>query len=210
MRRGLLGGTFDPVHNGHLALVSAAREGLGLASVCLIPTGVPWMKQGEPRSPGRDRLAMLELAVEGKPGLSVLTTELDRPGNSYTVDTLKELAAGEMAKDELFFLVGADALESMYRWKDPARILQLATVVAVPRDGRHPTLRELERASRLAGERVVWLEMVEVPVSATVLRRRVGEGEDVRDSVPDAVADYIEEHGLYRGGVWAAPQGGTG
>ena len=150
MRCGLLGGTFDPFHNGHLALAAAAMHGLKLDGVWLIPTGLPWMKRTAPRSPGSERLAMLELAAADKPRLHVLTLELDRPGESYTVDTLEELSAGEMAGDELFFLVGADALASMNRWKDPARIFELATVVAVPRDGRHPSLRELESATRLA------------------------------------------------------------
>lgn len=208
MRCGLLGGTFDPFHNGHLALAAAAMHGLKLDGVWLIPTGLPWMKRTAPRSPGSERLAMLELAAADKPRLHVLTLELDRPGESYTVDTLEELSAGEMAGDELFFLVGADALASMNRWKDPARIFELATVVAVPRDGRHPSLRELESATRLASERIVWLEMAPMPISATEIRQRVWEETDIRDSVPDAVADYIEEHGLYRGGVWAERQGG--
>lgn len=208
MQKGLLGGTFDPVHNGHLALARTAVESLGLDGVWLIPTGVPWMKHGEPRSPAVDRLAMARLAAANEADLQILTNELNRPGNTYTVDTLEELAAGEMANDELFFLMGADAVASMHRWKKPARILELATVVAVPRDGRHPSLQELETANRLAGQQVVWLQMPTVPISGTELRRDVGDGRDIRGRVPSAVADYIEANELYRSGDWGSPKRG--
>ena len=207
MRVGLLGGTFDPIHNGHLALAAAAIEQLTLAGVWLVPTGVPWMKRTEPRSAPEHRKTMVELAIAGRPGLHLLTNELDRPGDTYTVDTLDEVCAGPMAADELFFLVGADALGGMHRWKDISRVFEQATVVAVERNGGRPDLAHLDAVVPGASERIVWVAMAPVAISATELRRRAGRGESLRGAAPDAVADYIAAQGLYSGGVWAAQRG---
>ncbi len=208
MRVGLLGGTFDPVHDGHLALATAAIEQLSLDGVWFVPTGVPWMKRDEPRSAPEHRRAMVELAISWRPELHLLTNELDRPGDTYTVDTLDELRAGPMASDELFLLVGADALGGMHRWKDVSRMFEQATVAAVERDGDRPDPMRLDAVVPGASDRIVWITMAPVAVSATELRGRVSRGESLRTGVPDTVRDYIEAHGLYRGGVWATTRGG--
>lgn len=207
MRVGLLGGTFDPVHNGHLALADAAIEQLALAGVWLVPAGVPWMKRIEPRSAPEHRKAMVELAIAGRPGLHLLTNELDRPGDTYTVDTLDEVHAGPMAAAELFFLVGADALGGMHLWKDISRVFEQATVAAVERDGRRPDLAALDAVAPGASARITWVTMAPVAISATVLRQRAGNGESLEGAAPDAVGDYIAAKGLYRGGIWAAQRG---
>lgn len=207
MRRGLLGGTFDPIHNGHLALASAALAQLRLDGVWLLPTGVPWMKRDSPRSPNADRLRMVELAIDGIDRLHVLAAELERPGDTYTVDTLDGLRAGKMAGDELYFVVGADALASMHRWKEPSRLLEMARLAVAARGGGVPPLEQLEAVAPGARARVIELRMEPVDVSATDLRRRVHAGEPIRGDVPDAVADYIHERGLYTAPQWASESG---
>ena len=203
MRWGLLGGTFDPIHNGHLALARAALAQLRLDGVWLLPAGVPWMKRDAPRSPNADRLRMVELAIDGIDRLYVLTAELERPGDTHTVDTLDGLRAGTMAGDDLYFVVGADALASMHRWKEPRRLLEMAQLAVAARSGGVPPLEQLEAVAPGASARVIELRMESVNVSATDLRRRVRAGEPIRGDVPDAVADYIHEQGLYTAPQWA-------
>jgi nicotinate-nucleotide adenylyltransferase len=194
MRVGVLGGTFDPVHRGHLTLALAARDELALDEVLFVPAGQPWRKAGRIVAPADDRLAMLRLALEGQPAFRVETLELDRPGPSYTADTLEALRAAR-PDDELFCILGEDALADLPNWVRPERILELSTLVVARREGVPRAAGE-----RLTGlnERVVWLQMPLVPVSATAIRERVRRGEPIGEMVPPAVAAYIRERGLYR------------
>ena len=198
MRVGVLGGTFDPVHRGHLALARAARDELGLDEVRFVPAGQPWRKAGRIVAPAEHRLAMLRLALAGQSAFRVEALELERPGPSYTADTLEALAEAGPG-DELFFIVGEDALADLPNWVRPERILELA-ILAVARRADVTPSALAEAEAKLAGltERAVWLKMPLVPVSATEIRERVRRGEPVEGLVPPPVEAYIREHGLYR------------
>jgi len=194
LRVGVLGGTFDPVHRGHLALARAARDELALDGVLFVPAGQPWRKAGRIVAAAEDRLAMLRLALEGEAAFRVETLELDRPGPSYTADTLEALRAVR-PEDELYFIAGEDALADLPNWVRPERILELATLAVARREDAAAAAAE-----RLPGlpERLVWLKMPPVAVSATEIRDRVRRGLPVAELVPPAVAAYIRERGLYR------------
>ncbi len=212
MRRGILGGTFDPVHTGHLILAQEVLRRLGLDEVWFIPTGLPWMKRDERITSGAHRRAMVELAIADNPAFQLSTIEMDRPGETYTVDTLDALRAGPMAGDELLFIMGADTLHTMPRWKEPKRILEQVRLVVALRPG-HGTvdLDALTAIDPAAAERVMVVHMPLIEISGTELRRRMSLGEPVRYLVPDAVGDYIDQHHLYRGTRQMAPlRGGDG
>ena len=190
----MLGGTFDPVHRGHLALARAAREELALDEVLFVPAGQPWRKAGRIVAPAEHRLAMLRLALEGEQAFRVETLELERAGPSYTADTLETLRAAR-PDEELFLVLGEDALADLPNWVRPERILELATLAVARRANSQKAA-----ADRLPGleERIVWLKMPLVPVSATEIRERVRRGLPVGELVPPAVGAYIRERGLYR------------
>ncbi len=212
MRRGLLGGTFDPVHNGHVVLAREAMARLGLEGVWFVPAGLPWMKRGVALSAKEHRRAMVQLAIAEEPRFHVCDAELDREGETYTVETLEELLAGEMADADLWFIMGADALASMHEWKAPQRILELARVAVALRP-RHEQLdlRKLERVAPGAADRVTVIRSPLVDVSGTEVRRRAAAGEPLVGLVPEAVAAYIVAHGLYgsaRSRPAARPTGG--
>jgi nicotinate-nucleotide adenylyltransferase len=194
LRVGVLGGTFDPVHRGHLALARAAREEVALDELLFVPAGQPWRKEGRIVAPAEHRLAMLRLALEGEQAFRVETLELDREGPSYTADTLEALRAAR-PDDELFVVLGEDALADLPNWVRPERILELATPAVARRAGVPPAAGE--GLPGLRG-RVVWLKMPLVPVSATEIRERVRRGLPVGELVPPVVEVYIQEHGLYR------------
>ena len=210
MRRGLLGGTFDPIHNGHLGLAAAAIEALALDGVWFLPAGTPWMRRGAPCASREARKEMVELAIAGDPRFHLLTNELDRPGVTYTVDTLEELARADWLPDETYFLLGADALAGVHLWKQPRRLLQLARLAVAPREGGALELAELSDAAPDAVARIAPVEMAPVAVSSTALRERVAAGESIRGSVPGAVARYIKERRLYQGPVRAGASGRAG
>lgn len=199
MRRGLLGGTFDPIHTGHLILAQEVLWRLGLDGIWFIPAGLPWMKRDEPTSEAEHRRTMVELAIGSNQRFHLSTAELERPGETYTVDTLEELRRSEMSDGELLFIMGVDTLHTMHRWKDPARILELARIVVALRPGHGEVdLSALEAIDPTAAERVMTVRMPLIEISGTELRRRAGAGEPLRYLVPDAVAAYIGEHGLYK------------
>jgi nicotinate-nucleotide adenylyltransferase len=165
-----------------------------------IPAGLPWMKREGELTSKNHRREMVQRAIAGDPRFSCSSIELDRPGETYTVDTLEELRAGDMVSDELLLVMGVDTLNTMHRWKNPGRILEIARLAVAIRPGHQGMdLRELEAIDPTAGERIMSVRMPLIEISGTELRRRVRVGEPVRYLVPTAVAEYIEEHGLYRG-----------
>ena len=185
MRLGILGGTFDPIHLGHLVLGEAAREQLGLDRVLFVPAGTQWRKAGREIAPAEHRVAMVELAVGDNPAFEVSTVEVERAGPSYTADTLEELA--ETPDVELFLVLGKDAYEDLPNWVRPERIRELATLAVAARNGENVTVEPP----------TVRLEMPEIGISATDIRERVAAGRTIRYLVPAPVDAYIRNHGLY-------------
>jgi nicotinate-nucleotide adenylyltransferase len=199
VRRAILGGTFDPIHNGHLILAQEVLWRLGVEGVWFIPAGLPWMKREVPLSDKEHRRKMVEIAIADNPAFHLSTVELDRPGDTFTIDTLDELRAGEMADGEFMLVIGADTLRSLHLWKEPKRMLEMAQLVVAMRPGSQELdLRELEAIGVLANQRVTTVEMPLIDISGTELRRRVRASEPVRYLVPEGVSDYIEQNGLYQ------------
>ena len=197
-RLGVMGGTFDPIHHGHLVAAQEAASTLDLDRVLFIPVWQPPHKPDEPWASPEDRLCMVRLAVDGNPRFEVSTIEIDRAGRSYTVDTLQRLAELHPAA-ALYFIVGMDSLADLPKWHDPTGILRLARIAALHRPGWEIVdLKALGRRLPESRDRVDLVEMPELDISSTELRDRLRAGRPVRYLVPDAVALYLEEHGLYR------------
>jgi nicotinate-nucleotide adenylyltransferase len=201
MRLGLYGGSFDPVHYGHLLLAECAREVLRLDEVWLMPAAIPPHKQNRELAAAKHRLAMLELALAGHEQLKSSPLEIDRGGVSYTVDTLT--AIGQQQPDaELFLLMGADSLHDLPTWREPARICEFATPAIVRRGGspepNFSVLKPIVSVDRLQIIRQAQVEMPQIELSSTDLRERTALGKSLRFRTPRAVEKYIETHGLYR------------
>jgi nicotinate-nucleotide adenylyltransferase len=189
VRFGIFGGTFDPPHLGHLLPVIDAAETLGLDGVRFVPAGVQPLKIDRASAAPRHRLAMTERLVAGVPGFTVDSAEIDRAGLSFTVDTLAAMAETDGA-DELTLIVGADAFALFDQWRDPERIRTLANIAVLVRGG--------DRSPDVGMTGVRLLQTRRVDISSTELRARVADGRTIRGFVPDAVADYIAEHRLYK------------
>jgi nicotinate-nucleotide adenylyltransferase len=198
-RVGILGGAFNPPHLGHLVCAQEALVQLELDRVVLVPVGEAPHRTLEHDPGAETRLAMAELAVAGDPRLSVSRIELDRPGPSYTADTLAELREQDPA-DELTLILGGDQAAALPSWHEPQRVLELARVAAVERAGwaREEIVRSL--AGLLGAGRVTFIQMPLIEISSSDLRRRVSAGEPVRYLAPDPVVDYIGDRGLYAAG----------
>jgi len=191
-RLGILGGTFDPVHTGHLILAETAREAADLDSVLFVPSGHSWRKPGREITSGKQRLSMLRLAIRGNERFGVSDIEIRRAGPSYTHVTLAALREAEPAA-ELFFILGRDALLDLPNWREPARITELATLLVAGRAG--VTDRP---AAATAGARIQEVPMPLIEISATDIRDRVRRGRSIRYLAPEAVVDYIAQHRLYQ------------
>jgi nicotinate-nucleotide adenylyltransferase len=192
-RIGVLGGSFDPVHVGHLILAQSAVSHLGLDELILVPARRPAHKRSRSLAPVEDRVAMLRLAARGNAAFRVSRVEVDGPDVSYTVRTLEALARARQA--EWFFLMGEDSLAEFDTWREPGRILELARLAVVPRSEEYP------KPPRLAvRRRVIRVPMPRVEISSSEIRQRIRRGASVRYWVPDAVLSYMERHGLYRAG----------
>ncbi|HET6201817.1 MAG TPA: nicotinate-nucleotide adenylyltransferase [Planctomycetota bacterium] len=202
MRVGVYGGSFDPIHNGHVAVASAARDRGGLAQVLLVPAAAPPHKEGRVLAPAEHRLAMVVLAVEGRPGLEASDLEIRRGGRSYTVDTLEEVRALSPPGAEVLLVIGSDTLPDLPQWKDIHGILARTRVLTIVRRGFARSAVEGLRGSFTAEEvgalAAGFLEIEPVDVSATEVRERLRRGLRVDDLLPPAVAAYIARHGLYR------------
>jgi nicotinate-nucleotide adenylyltransferase len=194
VRLGVLGGTFDPPHVGHLILAEEARCRLDLEKVLFVPAGDPWRKADQEVTPAEHRLAMVRLMLESDPYFEVSTLEVDRPGPSYTVDTLEALRRQHGPEAELYFILGKDALCDLPNWKDPARIVSLAWLAAAPRPQGD---ERPEMAVPGLAQRLVRLPMPIVDISSTALRERAAVGLSLRYLVPPGVEEYIRRHGLY-------------
>jgi nicotinate-nucleotide adenylyltransferase len=197
LKLGLFGGTFDPIHNGHLAAARAVLEDLSLDKIMFIPAGQPWLKEGRPITPAAHRLTMVQLAVAGEPRFEVSNIEIIRPGATYTVDTLIEILE-DRGPLELYVILGWDALNDLPRWKDPARLIQMSRIVAVPRPGyRLPDLTAMEKELPGLKERLIILEGPRIKMSSSDIRRRIADGLPFAEEVPEAVAAYIRANRLY-------------
>ena len=200
---GILGGTFDPVHEGHLALAREALDVLVLERVLFVPNADPPHKQDQAVTPARHREAMVALAIGAEPALELSRMELERPGPSYAVDTVAQLAADSRAagRPEPWFVMSAEVLDGFATWRAPDRILELCRVAVAPRPGAEP-LDASWVAEHFPGReaRFAFLPGPELDIASTGIRERVSRGESVAGLVPALVARYIDEHRLYASG----------
>jgi len=198
VRVGILGGTFDPVHLGHLAIAEEVRIKLELDRVIFIPAGQPRLRADEYLTPAIDRLRMVELATGDNPHFQVCDIEIQRSGPTYTVDTLVELGQRFGPDTSLYFIVGADILGQFHRWKDPEKVLDACHLVVGSRPGHQDDdWPAWFQGADSAKDKVTQLEIPMVDISGTEIRRRASLGESVRHLVPDLVAEYIQDRKLY-------------
>lgn len=190
LRLGVMGGTFDPIHNGHLVAASEVAAALNLDEVLFVPTGEPWQKDEVTHTSARQ--LMVEIATAANPRFKVSTVDIDRSGPTFTVDTLRDLRSMHPDAD-LFFITGADAVTSIAGWKDASELWDLAHFVAVTRPGHNLDLPAAPEGA---------IEVLEIPalaISSTDIRARVAAGKPIWYLVPDGIVQFIGKHGLYRG-----------
>jgi nicotinate-nucleotide adenylyltransferase len=202
-RTGIFGGTFDPIHHGHLAIAEAAREVLGLERVLFVPSNRPPHRPDPPVAGAEDRARMVELAIAGNPRFGLSRIELDRAGPSFSVDTIEAQTAEDHAsgrEPDLWFILSAEAFAGFPQWERPDRILALCRLAILPRDGQAgaSVAGVLGALSPQMADRIVVLDGPRIRLSATDIRARARLGLSVRYLVPDAVAGYIVDHRLYR------------
>jgi nicotinate-nucleotide adenylyltransferase len=196
-----MGGTFDPVHNGHLVAASEVRSSFDLDEVVFVPTGQPWQKGEREVSPAEDRYLMTVIATASNPAFSVSRVDVDRGGPTYTVDTLRDLLRERGEAVDLYFITGADALAQILTWRDADELFQLAQFVGCTRPGHRITSLTLEGLPR---DRVTIVEIPALAISSTDCRHRVARGEPVWYLVPDGVVQYIAKRSLYAQGTDSA------
>jgi len=192
---GVLGGTFDPIHVGHLIVAEEARTKLGLEEVLFVPAGEPWLKQDRDVTPAIHRVEMVRRAIADNPDFKLSTLEVERSGPSYSVDTLQALQ-DQLSEASLFFILGRDTLAELPLWKEPRKVIQLCRLVVPPRLGSRD-LRHLEEAIPGLQERVIQLDMPVIGISSSGIRQRLAEGMSVRYLVPPGVEAYITEQRIY-------------
>jgi nicotinate-nucleotide adenylyltransferase len=193
-RIGVMGGTFDPIHHGHLVAASEVGYFYSLDEVIFVPTGEPWQKKDRQVSAAEDRYLMTVIATASNPRFSVSRVDIDRPGPTYTIDTLRELRSQVGPDAELFFITGADALEKMMTWQDVDELFKLAHFVGCTRPGHRLS------GAGLPDGRVSLIEIPALAISSTNCRERVSQGEPIWYLVPDGIVQYISKNGLYRDG----------
>jgi nicotinate-nucleotide adenylyltransferase len=200
MKIGVLGGTFDPLHLGHLAVAEEARKELEMAKVIFVPAGHPYFKAASLISPSEQRVAMLKLAIEDKLYFEISLLEIERPGPSYAVDTVSCLKSELASGDKIFFILGWDSLLTLHLWQEPMRLINLCHLVAAPRPGYlRPDIGDLEKNLPGISERITIMDRPLVDISSTQVRQRVLQGLPIDHLVPATVASYIKEHSLYTG-----------
>ncbi|MGZ8745344.1 MAG: nicotinate-nucleotide adenylyltransferase [Nocardioides sp.] len=192
-RVGVMGGTFDPIHHGHLVAASEVQAWFDLDEVVFVPTGDPWQKSDRVVSPAEHRYLMTVIATAANPRFRVSRVDIDRPGRTYTIDTLRDLHA-QMPDTELYFITGADALADIFTWRDADELFALANFVGCTRPGY-----EMDPATlgAIPAERVTMVEIPALAISSTDCRDRTRRGEPVWYLVPDGVVQYIAKHHLY-------------
>jgi nicotinate-nucleotide adenylyltransferase len=195
-RLGVMGGTFDPIHYGHLVTAEEALGQFDLDEVVFVPTGRPWMKTHNHVSPAEDRYLMVVIATASNPRFSVSRIEIDREGPTYTVDTLRAIKQERVDDPELFFVTGADAMLEIFAWKDADDVLELAHFIAATRPGYDIPAFEQEAPSRHPHVNVMTVPAL--AISSTDIRLRVREGRPTRYLLPEGVKSYVEKLGLYR------------
>jgi nicotinate-nucleotide adenylyltransferase len=190
-RLGVMGGTFDPIHHGHLVAASEVQFWFHLDEVVFVPTGQPWQKSDQKVSPAEDRYLMTVIATASNPRFSVSRVDIDRPGPTYTVDTLRDLRSLRGPEWELYFITGADALEQILSWRDLDELFELAHFVGCTRPGH--TLSD----AGLPEGKVTLVEVPALAISSTECRQRVSDGEPIWYLVPDGIVQYITKRQLY-------------
>jgi nicotinate-nucleotide adenylyltransferase len=195
-RIGILGGTFDPPHFGHLRLAEAALTQLSLDKVLFAPAGVQPLKQDLPATAPEHRARMLELAIADEPRFTLSRVDLDRPGPHYTVDLIA-IIEQQYSGAALWFIMGEDSLADLLRWRDPARLIQLTRLAVLRRPRYEPDWAALDRALPDLRARIDWIEHEEINISASDLRRRVRAGQSIAAFVPACIIDYLVTHRLY-------------
>ena len=196
MNIGVIGGTFDPIHIGHLIVAEEARMKLGLAEVLFVPAGQPWLKHDRDITAAVHRVEMVRRGIADNPNFKLSTLEVDRLGPSYTVETLTLLQDQLSSQASLFFILGRDTLAELPLWKEPRRVIRLCRLVVPPRLGSRD-LRHLEEAIPGLLERVIQLDMPVVGISSSEIRQRIARGMSIRYLVPTAVERYIAEQRIY-------------
>ena len=187
-----MGGTFDPIHHGHLVAASEVGHFFSLDEVIFVPTGQPWQKEGRTVSASEDRYLMTVIATASNPRFSVSRVDIDRPGPTYTIDTLRDLRSERGPDAEFFFITGADALEQMMTWQDADELFKLAHFVGCTRPGHRLS------GAGLPDDRVSLIEIPALAISSTNCRQRVEAGEPIWYLVPDGIVQYISKRMLYR------------
>jgi nicotinate-nucleotide adenylyltransferase len=191
-RIGVMGGTFDPIHHGHLVAASEVGHRFSLDEVIFVPTGRPWQKEDREVSAAEDRYLMTVIATASNPRFSVSRVDIDRPGETYTIDTLRDLRDERGPDAEFFFITGADALARMISWRDADELFKLAHFVGCTRPGHRL------KPAGLPDEQVSLIEVPALAISSTVCRERVRSGNPIWYLVPDGIVQYIAKRGLYR------------
>ena len=199
MKIGILGGTFDPPHNGHLMLADAALHQLRLAQIIFMPATQPPHKLDEPVSPLDARVAMLERALRGKSAFVISMLEAERAGPSYTVDTLRQLHRNLPPRSQIFFIMGMDSLQNFPTWHQPQEIVKLCKLAVLKRPGYYADLDALEEKIPGVKRAVHFVNAPEINISASDIRARAARGGPIEELVPRAVAEYIFKHHLYQG-----------
>lgn len=197
-RLGIMGGTFDPIHIGHLACADQARESFGLDAVVFVPAGNPVFKKDKQVTSAAKRLEMCRLAVASNPAFDASAIEIERGGDTYTVDTLRQLRAHYPDNVELYFITGADAVFSIVKWRESSEIARLAKLIAVTRPGYAMSEEKKRYLAERSDFSVTYAEVTALAISSSDLRARVAEGRSIRYLTMQSVLDYVEAHGLYR------------
>ncbi len=200
MKVGVLGGTFDPVHIGHLIIAEGVRVELGLDEVLFVPAGQPWLKVDHDITLVVHRIEMVRLAILRNPHFKLSEVEVERSRPSYTIDTILELRNRLGAQVDLFFILGCDALAQFPQWKEPKKLIELCKLAIVPRvDLGSPNLKDLERSIPGVSDRVSYVATPIIDISSSQIRERLARGLSIRYLVPDKVEKYIAKYRLYRG-----------
>jgi len=198
MKLGILGGTFDPIHLGHLLIAEITRESLGLAKVLFVPAGNPPHKQDVEKTSAVHRRRMVELAISDNPYFELCSIDLERPGPHYSVDTARLICSRyQISADDCFFIIGSDSLVDLPAWHQPAKLIEVCRLAVVHRPGYQANLSDLAQIIPGLQQRIDWVEIPVVDFSSSTIRRKAAAGQSIRYQLPDRVREYVVEHKLY-------------